>query len=128
MARWCVTTWFSRVAMASACIGLVACPLGGARAAGRQTLADIRCVVVAIRMMSISYAQDRSAGMMAALYYLGRLDGHAPTADLARLLDDESRKMTLAEFRANAGRCGSAMKLKARQIDKIAAGLGRNGP
>jgi len=76
-------------------------------------------------MTQMSAAQQRDAGMMLATYYLGRLDGQLQDAEGERLIELEATKMTSAEFRANAIRCGKALTAKGQEIQNITAALSR---
>jgi hypothetical protein len=96
-------------------------------AADRQAVADVRCVVVGLRMIEMTAPQQRAAGMMIALYYLGRLDGEGQETALEPLIETEAKKMTEPEFRANAVRCGKAFTLKGQEMQKIGADLTREG-
>ena len=107
------------------CLVLASWPLAKAGAADRETLADVRCVLVAMRMVTTQAPQQRAAGMMVAMYYLGRLDGHAPGADIERLIKAEVWKSTSAELKADAVRCGQALQRKGHELQKIGAQLVR---
>lgn len=98
-----------------------------AHASDRQTVADVRCVVVGLRMVQMTMPQQRAAGMMLAMYYLGRLDGRASHAEIEELIEREVGKMNQAEFRASAARCGKALARKGKEIQKIGAALVRKG-
>lgn len=98
-----------------------------AHASDRQTVADVRCVVVGLRMVQMTMPQQRAAGMMVAMYYLGRLDGRTPHPDIEQLIEREIDEMNPAEFRANASRCGKALALKGKEIRKIGGDLVRKG-
>lgn len=93
-------------------IVLITSPNLRAYAADREELADVRCVVVAMHMATLSNPQQRSAGVMIATYYLGRLDGRASQMDVELLIEEEANKMTPADLRSDAVRCGSALKKK----------------
>lgn len=90
-----------------------------------QIVSDVRCVVVGLRMAQMTVPQQRAAGMMLAVYYLGRLDGRAADAEVEELIKKEAGKMTTAEFRSNAVRCGKALTLKGQEIQKVGADLFR---
>jgi hypothetical protein len=92
-------------------------------AADAQTDADARCIVVAMRMASMGTAVQRAAGMMVAMYYFGRLDDRAPHVDVERLIENEANKMTVLELRANAARCGKALREKSNEFSKIGDAL-----
>lgn len=98
---------------------------GRAYASGQQWIGDVDCVVVGLRMVQMTEPQQRTTGLLLATYYLGRLDERLPDADSERLIESEAGKMTVAEFRANATRCGEALTLKGRELQKLAADLTR---
>lgn len=97
-----------------------------AHGSDRQTGADVRCVVVGMRMIEMATTQQRGAGMMLAVYYFGRLDGYTSRTDIDSLIEREARKMTVAEFRANATRCGKALTAKGQEIAKIGENLSKS--
>jgi hypothetical protein len=74
-------------------------------------------------MVQTAAPQQRTAALMLAAYYLGRLDNRAPDAEVERLIEREAEKMTEAEYRAGATRCGKALTLKGQEIQKIGADL-----
>jgi hypothetical protein len=53
------------------------------------------------------------------------LDGRAPDTEVEGLIEREAEKMTAAEFRSNAVRCGKALTLKGQEIQRIGADLSR---
>lgn len=103
------------------CMALALALFGRAAASDGQTIADVRCVVVGIRMIEMTAPQQRAAGMMLAVYYLGRLDAGSQYAHTDRLIEQEARKMTSTEFRADAVRCGEALQSKGAEIQRIDA-------
>lgn len=94
-------------------------------ASNQQVASDVRCIVVGLRMMQMTATQQRGAGTMVTLYYLGRLDSRVPEAEADGLIESEAEKMTAAEFRANAVLCGKAFALRGKEIQKIGADLSR---
>lgn len=98
---------------------------GAVRAADQQVVADVRCVVVGLRMMQMTAPQQQGAGTMIALYYLGRLDSRVPDAEADGLIESEAEKMAAAEFRANAVLCGKGFALRGKEVQKISADLSR---
>ncbi len=91
-----------------------------------ETLADVRCMLVALHTATLNVPAERIAGMMAAIYYLGRLDGHSPHADIEQLIKSDARKMTPAELRVESARCGGVLEKKGQELQKIGAALSRN--
>lgn len=107
------------------CAALTCGPALGADAMSRYALSDVRCVVVGLRMAEATVPGQRAAGVMLAIYYLGRLDGRAADVELEGLIEREAETMTAAQFRSNAIRCGKAITLKGQEIREIGADLSR---
>jgi hypothetical protein len=97
------------------------------RAQDAATISDIRCVVVAIKLAEMPDATRQSAGMMAALYYLGRLEGRVPNLDIEELIIGQLSTMTTADYSSEAQRCGGGLTLKGQQITKIGSDLVKRG-
>lgn len=114
-----------QVTVALLCLVVASWSLPKANAADRETLADVRCVLVAMRMVATETPEQRTAGMMVAMYYLGRLDGHAPGANIERLIKEEVWKSTSAELKSDAVRCGQGLQRKGHELQKIGAELVR---
>lgn len=122
--RW-VTVKHGRIMMLLICLTLACGSIGKAKAADRETLADVRCVLVAMHMVAMKEPMQRTAGMMVAMYYLGRLDEHAPHANIEQLIKAELWKTTAAQLKSDAVRCGQALQRKGRELKAIGADLVR---
>ena len=85
----------------------------------QESIDDIQCVVVGMRIAGARNASQQSAGTMLALYYIGRLDGRDPKLDLESALAKEVVKMTPAELREAATRCGARLTEKGQELTKI---------
>ena len=90
-----------------------------ANAAESDDVADVQCMVVAFKLMSSGKPDLRSAGLLSAVYYIGRLDARSPNADIETLVVRQAATMTDAEFSAEAKRCGSALSQKGQEITRI---------
>jgi hypothetical protein len=110
-----------------ACIVLVAGFCGEAYASDSETSADVRCVVVGLRMANMTAQQSRAAGIVMATYYLGRLGSRSSHAEIEQLIESEAQKMTSEEFQTNVTRCGRALAAEGQEIQKITADLLRKG-
>jgi hypothetical protein len=99
-------------------IAMVATAALNARAQADETeaTADARCMVVAFSMGRTSNVSLQTASLMAVYYYLGRLDGLSPKPDLEALLAQEATRMTPADLKAEALRCGSELTERGKQI------------
>jgi hypothetical protein len=76
------------------------------RAQDSDSIAHVRCVVIALKLAAMPTATQQSAGMMAFLYYIGRLEGRVPRLDVEDLIVREVSTMTAADYSSEAQRCG----------------------
>jgi hypothetical protein len=81
-----------------------------ARAQDAEAVNDTRCLLVGILLAAKDDPTVSSAGLMASFYYLGRLDGHAPNADLAKSVLDQIAKLKPEDYDALAKSCGAILK------------------
>ena len=51
-------------------------------------LADVRCVVIGMHMSTLNIPQQRDAGTVLSIYYLGRLDGRSVPAVQVKSADN----------------------------------------
>ena len=89
-----------------------------------QTMADAQCMVVGARLSASSDPQQRVPGQMILMYYLGRIDGRSPNADLESLIKTETQKMTTSDLESAAGRCGKEFSARGEEIVRIGKSLG----
>lgn len=83
---------------------------------------DARCAVMSALMTNSDNPEYKQAGMMSALYYLGRLDGRSSKQEVEAALKAQYRKLS-AEIIAEEGpRCGEI--LEQRGDDLKAMNLG----
>jgi hypothetical protein len=92
-----------------------------------ETIADIRCLAVGLRISQLPDASQKSAGMMATLYYVGRLDGRTPKLDMETLISQEIPKLNDATFRAEAVRCGNGLTARGQQLTEMGEHLIKRG-
>ena len=86
------------------------------KAQDAATTADVRCMIVAIRLMKVPDPKKQLAGQDAMLYYLGRLDGRGEKLNLESLIAKQAEHMTFSDYKAAAHRCGEKLKARGRQI------------
>lgn len=94
---------------------------------GDETVGDLRCMVVAMRMSESENPVMRASGSSAMMYFLGRLDGHAPNANLEQGLADAVTTMTAEDFAAEGRRCGQIMIDRGKALTAAGEGLIRRG-
>ena len=100
---------------------------GAAPAPDDETAGDLRCMVVSLQLMSAQDAQTRASGFSAMMYYLGRLDGHAPGTDLEQSLADTVDAMTAEQAKAEAQRCGQTLIDRGKVLTDVGQGLIKRG-
>ena len=86
-------------------------------------IADIRCVVVGMKLSGMVNSPEQSRGILLTWYYLGRLDGRVPQLDIESLLIKEGGKMTSADYAVEANRCGTSLEEMGQKITQIGKNL-----
>ena len=99
----------------------------GAQAADTDVTSDGRCMVGAAAMAQNTDPKVQNAGLMAGLYYLGKLDGREPNLDLEARLKQELAQMKPAEMVAEAQRCGAQLTARGKMVTEIGARLQAQG-
>ena len=94
-----------------------------ARAADDVSAADIRCLAVATLLSSNADPNVKNAGLMAALYYLGKVDGRDPRLDLESRLKQEFLQLSAQQVQAEASRCGAELGVRGKAVSEIGARL-----
>jgi hypothetical protein len=107
---------FGCLNMLLACLGLAATRVEAQDAA---TIADIRCVIIGVRLSEMANPTQQSKGLLLSLYYLGRLDGRSPKLDIEHLLLDEFRTMAGTDYASEGKRCGVGLTEKGQQLVEI---------
>jgi hypothetical protein len=92
-----------------------------------EDTADIRCVAVALKMTEMPSTEQKSAGLMMAVFYLGRLDGRVPNLDIEKLIVEQVGKMSNADYSSEAIRCGKSLSEKGQKITQIGQKLSQLG-
>lgn len=90
-----------------------------ASAQDAETIADIRCLIVGVKLAGMADPAQRLTGTMASLYYVGRLDGRVPTLDIEDLIIKEIAVMTTSDYGSEAKRCGASITDKGQEITRI---------
>jgi hypothetical protein len=86
---------------------------------------DVRCIVVGARLSNSADPNQRAAGQMFLVYFLGRIDGRWPGADLEKLLKRETNSDILLETDAIAMKCGTQFSARGAYLDRIGKSLMR---
>ncbi|MGZ3376866.1 MAG: hypothetical protein ACXU8S_09730 [Phenylobacterium sp.] len=94
-----------------------------ARATDDPGASDVHCLAVASLLASNADPKIQSAGVMASLYFLGKLDGRTPTLDLETRLKDELTHYNPQDLQADAVRCGAELAVRGKAVSDIGARL-----
>lgn len=100
---------------------------GRAGAANERTVADVQCIVVGARLSESADQKQRLSGEMLLTYFLGRIDGRSPNADLETMIGREAQKMTPSDFAKAARRCGAEFSARGVEFVRIGKALERLG-
>ncbi|MGC1458362.1 MAG: hypothetical protein WA825_08815 [Steroidobacteraceae bacterium] len=84
-----------------------------------DNLADIRCVAVGMHLAEAPDSHQKSTGTLLVLYYMGRLDGRAPSLEIQKLLAEQIDKMTASDYSSEAMRCSQILSAKGAQIKQL---------
>lgn len=84
-----------------------------------DSMADIRCVAVGMHFAEAPDSHQKSTGTLLVLYYMGRLDGRAPSLDINKLLGEQIDRMTASDYGAEATRCSQNLAQKGAQIKQL---------
>jgi hypothetical protein len=91
----------------------------GSDALGR----DIRCAVVGIKAGESSNSAVRIAGLITALFYLGRVDAQAPAGSGDTMITSEIATITAPTLHSDAMRCGNELSQKGPWLERIGKAL-----
>jgi hypothetical protein len=106
---------------------LAAAPLLIAASPEEELRKDVRCFV-AVGMLGQQKDENvRSAAMLAAQYFLGRIDGRAPAADLEDLVAREAPTLTEAETGQLLRQCGALMEKRGKDVVGVGEKLKARG-
>jgi hypothetical protein len=98
-----------------------------ARAPTQDVVADVRCMMVGFSLGQTHDASTQTAGLMAAYYYLGRLDGRSPKPDLETLVAQQADLMTPAVVKSEAVRCGGELTETGKRLQVVGQHLVQRG-
>ncbi len=81
--------------------------------------ADVRCLVVSLRLIHSENPVLRVGGQQAELYWVGRLDGRAPGADLQSLVSAADHEMNEAKALTETKRCSRELAARELQMPEV---------
>lgn len=113
-------------------LALIAMLLGAPLAANadealsQETIADVRCVIVA-SVMGNQESNVHNAALL-ALYFLGRIDGRDPPSfDLSKAMIAQLNLMSPTDFSAEGKRCGKELESRGLYLAEAGQNLTKAG-
>ena len=104
-----------RTACAALVLALAA--VGPARAEAPETVTDLKCLVFAINLSGDPDTTKAGAGAMAALYFMGRIDGREPTMDVGKRINELRLKQS--DMAAMSATCGGMLQARGKALAEI---------
>ena len=101
----------------------VALLIASASPADPQPQADLRCLVASLALSGNDNAALSRSGLMGAVYFLGKVDGELPGADLEPMLRKEAANISQQEERALLQKCGTELKQRGEYLQAIGKGM-----
>lgn len=98
-----------------------------ARAEAPETTTDLKCLVFAISLSANSDPAKASVGTMAALYFLGRMDGREPKLDLENRLIQPDMQLKPTDFAQLGKACGGMLQTRGSELTAIGERLQAKG-
>jgi len=99
----------------------------GAARAAEPSPADVRCITVAFLLAGSAKDDNvKQAAVVSSFYFLGKVDGSAPGADLEAKIRDVATKLTQADAMADAKRCGAELQSRGLEIQALGERLKAN--
>ena len=114
-------------------LAMAAFTLAATSAMADDTTDDVRCLALAAALTADPTvdANEKSAGQMLAVYYLGRLDGRTPSLDIKSKLIEQAKAMAAMSadaVKAKAEACGDALGARGKTLADLGDVLKAAGP
>lgn len=99
-----------------------------ARADDESTSHDVQCFLVTSMLVQSDNERERSAGLMGALFFAGKIFGSDPYIDLAAATRAELPFLTASRRESLRAECGAEMTSRGGDITEAGEGLEDEGP
>ena len=80
---------------------------------------DMRCLILTSEMAESEDKDLETAGLIASQYYLGRIDGRSPGADLEKLLVQEAGRIADEERPQLTMACAKHMEERGKHLEAV---------
>lgn len=98
---------------------LASLPIAAGAAVAEDNARDMRCLILATHLSTSDKPEQKTAGQMAAQYYLGRIDGRSPNVNLETLLREQASSMKPEERQSILSACGNEIMARSKQVQEI---------
>lgn len=92
-------------------------------AAGLDEVHDTQCLAVAGLMLNDSGSGLSEAGLIGAMFYMGKLFGRDPNYDMVAAMKPVVETMTEASVKTVAAECSAELALRSKQMAEAGAAL-----
>jgi hypothetical protein len=96
--------------------GLTILFAAAAAAAPAVDSADVRCFLVTAEMADTKDKEVETAASIMMFYYLGRIDGKDPAANIEALVEQEAARLTDAEKKQLLATCSAQVERRGKQL------------
>ena len=104
---------------------------GSAHAQSADALAaDTRCAMLGLSMAGASTATDeqRQAGAMLSLYFVGKMYGRSPGIDLRAAINQQATSLTADLMQSESRRCGEEFRTLGQTLSALGQTQGAPAP
>lgn len=116
------------LAIALVSFGLTQAAYGQTSAIEDLTIADARCLVVGFSLAGAGPTPEaRQAGNLISIYYVGRIHGRTPDANMEELVYQQASQATAASLEADRVRCGEEVQQVGRDLITMGTSLQSRG-
>ena len=111
----------STVALAAA--GVLASTAAAPAGYDAKTLPDLKCLIAITRLAPVMEKSAPGSASVAAMYFLGKLDGEDPSLNLEAAIRELGPKMSQQDVGHAGIRCGGELKTRGASLSAIGADL-----
>jgi hypothetical protein len=99
-----------------------------ARAQDDAQSADVRCLIVTIKVMAAANTDEiKSSTLAGAMYFMGKLDGRQPGFDLESAVVTQLGTMKPEDIGREGQRCGAELQTRGASLQQIGNDLTSKG-
>jgi hypothetical protein len=105
-------------------LSLVGCTAASAQPPADSVRFDLRCLLATTVVGSQASGEGRAAAMVVSTYFLGRLDGSLPAAQLEARLNQEAQELQASQIGEIARACAAVTHRRGQEVRDIGRRMG----